>query len=225
MSRAVKSKVECVSCGTTAIRRARSRREIRRTSRPSRPICPARGESVPAMSRSKVVLPDPFGPRRPSTVPRRTSKETSWMTPVGPYENETLSTRSNADSHDGAAPQRRKSQRLFVGAVRRVQHARVELHAAGEADARAQIRDHVARREKPADAAEARLHVGDLRSGRQLAERGESRPGVAHIERPLVTRPSQQAIADMKRRCGKACEAVDRKDLGVEKCVARFDRY
>src|SRR5436309_3247048 len=62
MSSTVKSKVECVSCGTTAIRRANCSRDIVFSETPSSAIWPRAGVNVPASSRRNVVLPDPFGP-------------------------------------------------------------------------------------------------------------------------------------------------------------------
>ena len=77
----VKSNVECVSCGTTAMRRASSRRDKRATRRAvERARVRAAGVSVPASSCSSVVLPEPFGPSRPTIAPRGTRYETSSST-------------------------------------------------------------------------------------------------------------------------------------------------
>ncbi len=46
--------------------------------RPFNVIAPWSGCSTPAISRSRVVLPHPFGPRSPVSEPRWTATETSW---------------------------------------------------------------------------------------------------------------------------------------------------
>ena len=80
ISTALKSNVECVSCGTTAIRRASSRRDRRSIGAASSAIRPRRGLSVPDISRSSVVFPDPFGPSKPTIAPRGTASDTSSTT-------------------------------------------------------------------------------------------------------------------------------------------------
>ena len=61
----LKSNAECVSCGTTAMRRASSRRADRADCHAvERHLCRRSASAFPASSRSSVVLPEPFGPEQ-----------------------------------------------------------------------------------------------------------------------------------------------------------------
>ena len=80
ISSTLKSNVECVSCGTTAMRRAISRRDSVSIATPSIVIAPRAGVTVPDSNRSNVVLPEPFGPSSPTIVPRGTLSVTPSTT-------------------------------------------------------------------------------------------------------------------------------------------------
>lgn len=56
----------------------RCRGEVPVISLPSRRMDPSVGNSKPAIIRSKVVLPQPLGPRIERNSPERISRETSW---------------------------------------------------------------------------------------------------------------------------------------------------
>ena len=80
ISSTVKSNVEWVSCGTTAMRRASSRRESVSIAAPPTAIRPRRGDSVPDIRRSSVVFPEPLGPSSPTMAPLGTSSATQSTT-------------------------------------------------------------------------------------------------------------------------------------------------
>src|SRR5262245_59795938 len=92
MSMTVKSNVACVSCGTTASRRAKSRRWYCAIGLPSIQISPDRGWMIPETRRISVLLPEPLGPSRPTMAPRGMLSDTRSTTagaPWPPYENST----------------------------------------------------------------------------------------------------------------------------------------
>src|SRR5215467_13837544 len=101
ISIALKSKVTCVSCGTTATRRASSRRDNADSGMPSRTMLPVVGLRVPDNRRISVVLPEPFGPMRPTIDPRAADSETPSSTRAAPGYSKARSTasRSIGDLH------------------------------------------------------------------------------------------------------------------------------
>src|SRR5207302_4312264 len=142
-----------------------------------------------------------------------------------PYENETLSTCSNADSHNAAAAERRKSERLFVCTIRKIQHARVKIESAGDVDACACIDDGVTgRKEQPARAAVVRLDIEDFRPRCDVAECGEPRSRIREMGCTLMTRPPDQRVADVEWRWREAGEAVDRENRRIEERVRASER-
>src|SRR5438876_1105290 len=82
-----------------------------------------------------------------------------------------------------------RRERLFIRAVSEIEHARVKVDAAHDANAASRVDDGIARREKEAaEAAEVRLHVENLRARGHLAERREPGRGVRDIDAALMTR-------------------------------------
>ena len=76
-SRTDRSTLGAALCSSRAIRRAASRRGRDATTVPSSRTAPASGLSSPAISRSRVDLPAPFGPSSPVTVPDGMTADTS----------------------------------------------------------------------------------------------------------------------------------------------------
>src|SRR5262245_9783008 len=74
-------------------------------SRPATRTRPEVAAVYPAIIRMVVVLPAPFGPRKPTISPFATSKERSWMMVRVPYRLETDSREITADAlmmgHEG----------------------------------------------------------------------------------------------------------------------------
>src|SRR3954454_14405747 len=62
--------------------RSRSRRPI---DAPRQAMLPASGRARPKMQRIAVVLPAPFGPRKPTRRPGRTTKDAPSSAVTGPY--------------------------------------------------------------------------------------------------------------------------------------------
>ena len=93
------------SCGTTAIRRARSLTASRARSSPSISTCPLDGRSTPAATRSTVLLPEPFGPMRATTSPSCAWRLTPWSTlePVCAYPASIVRSSSRAVTADKRA--------------------------------------------------------------------------------------------------------------------------
>jgi hypothetical protein len=77
ISSTVNSKTGCVSWGTTATLRARSRAGIDARSAPKSAMLPADGRSAAEARRTSVVFPLPFGPRIPVIVPVTTERSSA----------------------------------------------------------------------------------------------------------------------------------------------------
>jgi hypothetical protein len=65
--------------------RRRTSADCSKTSNPQTRTVPVVAGRKPVMTRSVVVLPAPFGPRKPSISPGDAEKETSWTAVRSPY--------------------------------------------------------------------------------------------------------------------------------------------
>ena len=87
-SRTDRSMLGAAFCSSRAIRLAASRRDSAPTVNPSSTTPPVSGVSMPAMRRSRVDLPAPFGPSSPVTVPAGMTADTSLRIAVPAMEND-----------------------------------------------------------------------------------------------------------------------------------------
>src|SRR5690606_3222982 len=193
---------------------------------PSSLTSPASGVSTPASSLSRVVLPEPFGPRMPRRSPGETSSETPRTTgtararqPRAGYANVRSRAESKAQPRHPAPTRRGIAEDLFVAAAEQVQPAAEQLdvpvHANGDAGVEHGEAGSV---EQSARRAERRL---DVERTPARAERAEGRRGAARpreVDRALVPRPPDQRIAGRERR-RRGIAAIDREHRRREEGV------
>ena len=159
---------------------------------------------VPASIRSSVVLPDAVRSEdADEAVRRHIQRHAPTSTAAGAgargidRRNQTSAACSNAHTSHGAAPERREPERLLVAPIEQVLDAAEQLEAPLE-------RPAAARRSRPRS---RRRRTGRRRSQASARRRATCprppprEPCVSgpwtrhHVERPLMTRPPQQRIA------------------------------
>src|SRR5262249_3631377 len=123
-------------CGTTATRRASSRRDNADSGMPSRTMLPVVGVRVPDNRRISVVLPEPFGPMRPTIDPRAADSETPSSTRLAPGYSKarSMASRSIGDLHvqrpaTGSLDRARSMEQKRTREERRSRHDGVVLAA------------------------------------------------------------------------------------------------
>ena len=177
---------------------------------------------TPASSRSSVVLPDPFGPRMPTMSPAAMSSETPVVL--------TRASRAVAESED----QRPIATRTPTdGRSARAPDSQARLRSRDRARfvTRAYASSPAAMRNDPPTS--ATTYPGFVRDGRRRSSargppsrRGRSRPdsscsaiaGVAHVERPLMTRTADERD---RPRCTAAARRSRNCRCRAPRCRAR----
>src|SRR5688500_12266633 len=158
----------------------------------------------------------------PTMRPAGTVRETPSMTGASSYAKRTSAACSNAHA-SGRTPSRRgEAENFLVAAIEQVRDAAEDGDAARDAPRRAGRRGGVAGVvEQSAEQAERRLDVERLaaRLDGEKCRRGAAREG--GVDKRAMTRPAQQAIANLERRKAGDRDAVGGKDLGREPRVAR----
>src|SRR5687767_13607532 len=126
---------------------------------PSSSTRPPDGLITPASARSKVVFPEPLGPRIPTKLSAGISIVTPRSTGARPgYAKTTSAACSNAQPSHRAASESGEAEHLLVLAVEQVLDASVHLELARDAPRRARVPDVVALRvEQPAECAVRRF--------------------------------------------------------------------